>query len=478
MPLTRSRKASLKVAGEPGSPPAEVEVKAALEGQLIQTFTAWTALADFARRRLKIRKVTTKRRTMKVCSHQFRRVASRRPGTAVLQADLNAADSDAASDEELTGKTLLTLPREILQHIGLYVAPEGGQKAGNLRLACRRLGKAMQPVVWRALNLDLPVTKLDALFACVMNGTSSSNLHKAVRSVKLRLGQPLTELSTAALARFPGIEHLHLIGNHPPQSTDPTDTLQPIPPVLAESIPLLGLRTLHLDQINLQDSFLDSLWDAKGQPSHLDSLSLSSCSGDFLFQAHPLAGDAGMKFICEVRSQQVALILDSSTASQLSEALEACRGSARDLSIFTPKIVRADDYWRELKDEDNQKWDVNGRLPYSLRLRGLPDVFRPSVPPSTRQGRESESLTHALNWVGAGPLYSLTLPVQGDTFAPHQSFSALRLPRVTHLTLEKQKATVQIILKKDLLNPPAWSPARASQHSPHSTLLDGSTESA
>ncbi|KAL8283328.1 hypothetical protein RQP46_005738 [Phenoliferia psychrophenolica] len=60
---------------------------------------------------------------------------------------------------------LLSLPNELLVRIAREVAPDGGRKAGNLRLVCRHLGRVVAPVAWASVVLPSDADALDELAA-------------------------------------------------------------------------------------------------------------------------------------------------------------------------------------------------------------------------------------------------------------------------------------------------------------------------
>ncbi|KAL8283405.1 hypothetical protein RQP46_005815 [Phenoliferia psychrophenolica] len=63
----------------------------------------------------------------------------------------------------LAPTSLLSLPNELLVKIARHVAPDGGRKAGNLRLVCRHLGRVVAPVTWASIVLPTDLDELDEI---------------------------------------------------------------------------------------------------------------------------------------------------------------------------------------------------------------------------------------------------------------------------------------------------------------------------
>ncbi|KAK4699436.1 hypothetical protein P7C70_g6825, partial [Phenoliferia sp. Uapishka_3] len=409
MPATRSSNAGLKVEEQPGSPPpppAEVEVKADAEDQ-----------------------------------SEPMDVSNEASSPEVSEV------SEAQSDQELTGKTLLSLPRELLQRIGVYVAPEGGRQAGNLRLTCRRLAKAMGPVVWRSLCFDLPIAKLDWLLEAIFKDTYDMN--EKVQSVAIRLSRPVAQLTSLALDYLPNLVRLQVNGIKRAEVAGGLDTLLPLPTTLAEQIPFQRLKTLHLTNVDLDETWTHMLWRGRGgeESSCRDMVSLTSCDGDDLFQ---MATEYPLTFVSDI----VQINFAGATSSQLIDALLACRESVCDISITLPALATFSPTLREnlptkIKD---LTWALDQRSKYTLQLLGCPDLFRLSSLPTDSQRTNSKLIARLLNWVGGGPLYSLTLPVNCDAFDVHESLLRLKLPSITELCLQRNRNSVKTFKPQDMLH--------------------------
>ncbi|KAL8283323.1 hypothetical protein RQP46_005733 [Phenoliferia psychrophenolica] len=160
-----------------------------------------------------------------------------------------------------TSTSLLSLPNEVLVKIARVVAPDGGRKAGKLRLVCRHLGRVVAPVTWASIRLLDDADALDELAAELLNNhTGHTSLIKS-----LRYNKPVKQLRVvvSAIRALPSLRRLHLAalsgqGLFVPEH----DLLRSWP----------SLEVQQLDHVDLQ-----SMWDISSWAPNLSSLIFGGC---------------------------------------------------------------------------------------------------------------------------------------------------------------------------------------------------------
>lgn len=137
--------------------------------------------------------------------------------------------------------TLLSLPNEIFFKIAHDITPNGGQKAGALRLTCRHLAKLVESVVWSSIVFPRDFVKLDNVLVDLYD---QSNGHAAlVASVRYETPDvPVALPMIAHLKALPALRRLHVVGAN---STT-------LPDLFFAALPHLGrVRELVLEEVEL-----------------------------------------------------------------------------------------------------------------------------------------------------------------------------------------------------------------------------------
>ncbi|KAL8279658.1 hypothetical protein RQP46_007971 [Phenoliferia psychrophenolica] len=109
---------------------------------------------------------------------------------------------------------LLSLPIEILSKIASDVAPNGGAKAGDLRLVCKALNAVATRTVMSSLHCPADSERGGELLAAILSGDCPPD------STSLRLdldgfgvGYSILAVAFAAIRKLPGLKRLHVAGN-------------------------------------------------------------------------------------------------------------------------------------------------------------------------------------------------------------------------------------------------------------------------
>ncbi|KAL8283365.1 hypothetical protein RQP46_005775 [Phenoliferia psychrophenolica] len=110
----------------------------------------------------------------------------------------------------LAPTSLLSLPNELLVKIARDVAPNGGRKAGNLRLVCRHLGRVVAPVTWASIVLPTDLDDLDELADELLHNRMGQ-IH-FVTSVRYNKPEKQLRLVVSAINALPSLRRLHLAG--------------------------------------------------------------------------------------------------------------------------------------------------------------------------------------------------------------------------------------------------------------------------
>ncbi|KAL8283410.1 hypothetical protein RQP46_005820 [Phenoliferia psychrophenolica] len=182
-----------------------------------------------------------------------------------------ASSSTPAQDKStapLAPTSLLSLPNELLVKIARVVAPDGGRKAGNLRLVCRHLGDVVAPVTWASIVLPTDADGLDELGDELLhNRTGHTSLVNSVRYNKPAF-QPRGIVQ--ALKALPSLRRLHLAGTSEGQEGlfVPKHGL------------LKGLKRIQNLQLDYVD--LDNLFDIASWAPSVSTLSHFRCANAHL----------------------------------------------------------------------------------------------------------------------------------------------------------------------------------------------------
>ncbi|KAL8280491.1 hypothetical protein RQP46_007139 [Phenoliferia psychrophenolica] len=107
--------------------------------------------------------------------------------------------------------SLLSLPNELLVKIARDLAPNGGRKAGSLRLVCRHLGRVVAPVTWASLVLPADADALDEIGAELL-GNHTENTSYIV-SILYRRPDLQPRMLVHAIKALPSLRRLHLVGS-------------------------------------------------------------------------------------------------------------------------------------------------------------------------------------------------------------------------------------------------------------------------
>ncbi|KAL8278666.1 hypothetical protein RQP46_008958 [Phenoliferia psychrophenolica] len=150
------------------------------------------------------------------------------------------------------------MPDEILVMIGREVAPKGGRKAGNLRLANRHFDKVVAPIVMSSIVFSSSTANLDDLCVDLMDKRVE---RRAVTSVRFNIPATQTVLPLRVLAKLPNLQRLHIYGSLGSEK------------IHAEMCPLLhSVVALHLERIDLTDRY-----DLKELAARVEDLKITDC---------------------------------------------------------------------------------------------------------------------------------------------------------------------------------------------------------
>ncbi|KAL8281458.1 hypothetical protein RQP46_006142 [Phenoliferia psychrophenolica] len=106
--------------------------------------------------------------------------------------------------------TLTSLSHELLAAIAWLVAPEGGRKAANLRLACRAVYSATAPCVWTALIFPSVLTELDLCLSYLIK--DADGRVERITSVCIDATTPFISTIAALLPTFPRLKRVTILG--------------------------------------------------------------------------------------------------------------------------------------------------------------------------------------------------------------------------------------------------------------------------
>ncbi|KAL8281460.1 hypothetical protein RQP46_006144 [Phenoliferia psychrophenolica] len=172
--------------------------------------------------------------------------------------------------------TLTSLPHELIEAIAWLVAPEGGRKAANLRLACRAVDTAAAPCVWTAITFPSAPEEVDLLLSHLIE-----NPHKRVEftsSVRIDATTPLVSTIAALLPTFPRLKRVHISG------AAAEHTFIELSPLLMRAIDRSPtIRTLAFESISFANQLDQPVW-ALAVPE----VTFQGCPEDWSDHAGPL----------------------------------------------------------------------------------------------------------------------------------------------------------------------------------------------
>ncbi|KAL8277146.1 hypothetical protein RQP46_010474 [Phenoliferia psychrophenolica] len=330
----------------------------------------------------------------------------------------NTPDQTGIPAPPLPSATLLSLPNELLASIGHHLAPLGGYKAGVLRLVCRRLGGILAPLAWSSITFPPQMDDLDPLLVSLLKNQDGQKFF--VTSVRYQVSYTDFAFPVFVLESLPNLNRLHLAGT--PNEIDPTNQDREIPSFLRNAfVDMPNLRTLVLDDLDLTHDDDLAIW----APS-VKSLVIKSCTnGNRPFERGPtnLSTTLLHKLNYWVPENDDA----AAQANFVTEALLTVRATASTIML---QWVAAEDLATNLM---NLPWPSGPEAkPVHLHINGLAKLFSPPFPAANLV--TTTFVVRLLNWIGAGHLASLTLPLN-HTFQVNDIFSNLALPHLRTLSL-------------------------------------------
>ncbi|KAL8283413.1 hypothetical protein RQP46_005823 [Phenoliferia psychrophenolica] len=114
------------------------------------------------------------------------------------------------SQAPVSPPSFLSLPDELLIKIARDVAPDGGRKAGNLRLVCRHLSGVLAPVTWASIVLPSGAEALDIIASELVSNTTQST--SCIKSIRYNKPDEQLRLVVSAIKALPSLRRLHLAG--------------------------------------------------------------------------------------------------------------------------------------------------------------------------------------------------------------------------------------------------------------------------
>ncbi|KAL8291934.1 hypothetical protein RQP46_002192 [Phenoliferia psychrophenolica] len=296
--------------------------------------------------------------------------------------------------------SLLSLPNELLIRIGRGVAPEGGRKVGALRLACRRLERAVSHIAWASIYVEAEPSLHNPLIAALLwdlNGRAAR-----VTSVRWDLPQPdleCVDVHTAVLSKLRSLKRLHILG----LGEDGPYPREALPQAVRNALGAFPhLKDgLILERIGQDGMSTGSM--SKWLPGNIEAVSLIDCEMSHMFFTE-YAGTTAIP--SSLKSPVRRLVLDGCPPTDSSQGAIAFIGVA--LTSAT-----------SLFDADS---------------------------PTTGAGEAYmlEGLSHA-------PITNLSLPVN-DFFSISPTLGAVVMQNVTILTLETDPVA-PFVAKPDLYTP-------------------------
>ncbi|KAK4699980.1 hypothetical protein P7C70_g6272, partial [Phenoliferia sp. Uapishka_3] len=339
------------------------------------------------------------------------------PRTAWLELVSHSRDTKV-SCSPLPPATLASLPNELLKKIGQHIAPQGGQPIGNLRLASRRFSTLFLPLSVASIEFATEPTKLDSQFATLIReGQKLHGLNEKILSVKLDIPEVGVELLAAILlTTLPALGRLHLVGENEPLPDPLFETISNVP----------ALRTLILEDIDL-----NGRWDVTSWAPQVVDLAILDCTDgeDVLLDSEDDTKPC-RNFLQRLEFEPDSSLKKDEATSRIVTALLAPERESKDIVLHWPS-ARMCPYITSIIDESANAWLVDDKLPFSLTLKGLDDLFKP-------KGGKKDSIAVAqiLNWIGGtgALLNDLSLPV-GKTFVVHEELLSMSLSKLETLKL-------------------------------------------
>ncbi|KAL8281461.1 hypothetical protein RQP46_006145 [Phenoliferia psychrophenolica] len=330
--------------------------------------------------------------------------------------------------------TLTSLPHELIAAIAWLVAPDGGRKAANLRLACRAVDAAAAPCVWTAITVPSAPEELDFLLSHLIE-----NPHKRLEftsSVRIDATAPHFSAIAAFLTTLPRLKRVHISGAGAPHA------LPDLSPILMKAIDCSPtIQTLAFDHISFADQFDQPAW----HHSVPEVTFLACVCPDHLFIDATLSRLRVPKMTSVKLRTPISDVEEQvTTAVQLAFVMTA---EARRYELELDYLEEEEHSLVQYMETHPEDWsDHTG--PFEVVLHGFYGLFDAQDPGQ----QETVALFTAtfLNWIGRAS--TLSLPV-------HAAFNFidlffLTLPSVQNLALVRQ--SIPIVDSPDLLSPTTY----------------------
>lgn len=353
----------------------------------------------------------------------------------------------AALTVQLPPLSFQDLPDEILSSIAWELTPDGGRKAGALRLVCPRLGSILAHVVWAAIDTprcrDQPNRHAKRL-ALLAKHRSSAVFTKSLRYrfPTAPVGDGFRLLSLVLCTHtFPNLKELYIW----PDDDDDALSFHLHPIVLASVGQFAALTTLHLHLVRLPESSDFSI--ANSLPT-VRRLCLDRCQTiESILDGKPFL----VILTINAPSPAARTQRSNADAGRLLRAVIECLPTLKDIDLlsFSHEILTAQIPMASHSSScPNLLAYVSLQLPAHLklplrvlRLLGLPSLFNP------REGQDQFNIATVrfLSLFKLADLSSLSLSLTDD-FNVHAEFFSLRMPNLQTLELLSRPASEVDIL--------------------------------
>ncbi|KAL8278660.1 hypothetical protein RQP46_008952 [Phenoliferia psychrophenolica] len=320
--------------------------------------------------------------------------------------------------------------------IGRGVAPNGGRKAANLRLASRHLDTVITPIVLSSIFLPSDPFNLDSLMSVLADLAAPqraliTSVRYDVHDINFQRVLPLVVLKS-----LPNLKRLHLLGV--------TDYIPSVRPetfsVLAQNVAV----SLRLENIDLA-----SHSDVGKLAPKAEHLEVVRCTGERTILYH-LVGRV-FHFIDmppSLRSFSYVPRTDDSSAEQIIRVLLATfgTGTMEELNLLWEPISQASNE-NILIDTDKKRHPAARN--FSVTLTGLEDLF--SI---TSNNRAACASNFARVWTAFSrgvKMTALSLPVHGSLFY-EDSLDHLVLPDLVDVAFVNYSNGPDLLQLRKFLN--------------------------
>ncbi|KAL8281459.1 hypothetical protein RQP46_006143 [Phenoliferia psychrophenolica] len=316
--------------------------------------------------------------------------------------------------------TLTSLPHELLAAIAWLVAPDGGRKAANLRLACRAVDSAAAPCVWTAITFPSAPEEVDLLLSHLIE-----NPHKRVEftsSVRIDATTPLISTIAALLPTFPRLKRVHISG------AGAEHALPELLPLLMRAIDRSPtVRTLVFDHISFANELDQPVWSFFAVPE----VTFLAClyPGNLFIDENTL----GPK-VTDLTSVSFRAPIGS-VEEQVEAAVHLAYAMSASGRVYELELSYLDDEEHPLLDymENNaDDWSYHTG-PLEIVLHGFNGLF--DAQDLKQQDTVALFTIALLNWIGC--CTTLSLPVHA-VFDFNNEFHLLDLRNLQHLALVSQ----------------------------------------